>query len=976
MYGSVRDRRGGGERTVSCLLSDLVGWVAFAIFFLIFVFYAPNLLGHPDNYIPGAGGDSRDTLNEPEEHIGVTLRNTIIWKHSEGNSPAGQMRAEPCIETKSSLRSRYSGVPKRAPEGARHTVRAPRLRIQTEVKWGVGGTYTRATTERDFCSSPGEPRKVEGRSVHDNRVVNQERNSSHGIRRETLLSCINDDRIITNIFDIIASKENLVQAYLEIRSKQEETLAPSADDERETLDDIGYNWFASASLALREGRYAYKPARRIEIAAKGSGGTRSLTIASSPKDKIIQQAFRRIIEPFYEGSCKWVEIPKQEYQTAKEKFSRRLEARQREDQSKADYKKEVSAQHYGEVWEIPSIFFSGRSHGGFRPSRGVHSAMKEISTWREVIWIPDYDIKKAYDSLNQRKLIRIIRRRIADRRVTDELNKMFRCRIIGGEFGEMINGSGVPEGSVLSPLSLNIYMTELDNFVKDLKTKFDQGRRRTVTKKECRVRNTYGTKSVFRKRHGAPLARERMREALLMEYHKQHSSAYGNNKSYRRLRYIRYADNYLVGVGGSRADAQEVQKRINDFIKGNLHLEVKKDKLTHLTSDKVEFLGFVIGKPFRAMSKKLRSYPKVLEKYRRNKNRVLARLNLETSRFDRLSERLTRNKVVKGIEALLSDWGFRWRMRENISRGADIFAEEPFPEKAEEIPRQMRAEHQSRTALLQMKARAVAESGKNAVPPLEPEGTKTRRQHIDHEMLGYDLRKWVEAIRTSLVEGWKDLGPRSGIPPKIQKSRKRFVEAVNKEYKGLTHHEEAHTLAMEASGWKNRLEDETTEEKRIDEHAAMVAAQGSLVRNNIPIEANIKEIMRRLKDVGMVYEKSNKPKAADQPVTVHAIDIISWYSYKARGILNFYRCARNFHIVKNIVDFQMRMSLMYTLAKKEASSIGRIGSKYGKNITITDENGKPLARFISKGELSSMGRRYLGSEEDLSLSYFDRLLSS
>ncbi|KAJ7297478.1 hypothetical protein O6H91_Y053600 [Diphasiastrum complanatum] len=54
------------------------------------------------------------------------------------------------------------------------------------------------------------------------------------------------------------------------------------------------------------------------------------------------------------------------------------------------------------------------------------------------------------------------------------------------------------------------------------------------------------------------------------------------------------------------------------------------------------------------------------------------------------------------------------------------------------------------------------------------------------------------------------------------------------------------------------------------------------------------------------------------------------YSYKARGIPSFYRCARNFHIVKNIVDFQMRMSLMYTLAKKEASSIGRISSKYGK----------------------------------------------
>nr|QHD46951.1 hypothetical protein [Anthoceros agrestis] len=875
------------------------------------------------------------------------------------------MRAKSCIETKYSLESRYCGVPKRTPEDTRHTVCAPRLRIQTEVKWGVGETYTRSTTERFFCSSPGELRKVKGETFHDNGAVNQRKKNSNGISRERLLSCINNDGIITNIFDIITSKENLVQAYWEIRSEPG-NLTPGTDEERETLDGIREKWFQEASLALQEGRYAYRATEKIGI-GRESNRTRPLT-RTSPKDKIIEQAFRRIIEPFYEGSYKWVEIPEQEYQTAKEQFSYRLKAgRDMEDKSKADYKS-LSSKYYEKVWEIPKIF-SERSHG-FRPNRGVHSAIREISTWQEVNWILNYDIKKAYDSLHKKKLTKMIRQRIADRRVTDELNKMFQCQIIGGEIGGMSNEKSVaPPGSILSPLLLNIYMTELDNFVKNLKTKFDLGPLSTVTKRECdRMRNTYGTKSTFGKKHGAPLACEKGREAL-MEYYKQHSSAY-NQKTYRRLRYIRYADDFIIGIGGSKADAKEVQKQINDFIKGNLHLEVEKDKLTHLTSDIIEFLGFVIRKPDQAMSKKLRSYPKIIEKYRRNKNRVLARLHWETSKFDRFAEKLARNKVGKKIEALLTDWGYRWRKKENISKGAEIIAEELFLKKAGEILEQMRSEHQNKTASLQAEARALAESRKRLILP-KAKDTKNGRQHIDQRELGYDLRKWIEAIRTSLVEGWKDLG--SLVPSEILESRKSFLEAVGKEYKGLAHHEKAHTLAVKATAWKSRLRKNTTEEERV-KYAAMVAILP--IRNNILIEANIKEIMHRLKDVNIVYKKSNEPKPADQLITVHAIDIINWYGYKARGILNFYRCARNFHLVKNIVDYQMRMSLMYTIAKKEASSISKISSKYGKDVTVTDGKGKPLVKFISKGEPFSISHKFIGREEDLSLSYLDRLMTS
>ena len=66
------------------------------------------------------------------------------------------------------------------------------------------------------------------------------------------------------------------------------------------------------------------------------------------------------------------------------------------------------------------------------------------------------------------------------------------------------------------------------------------------------------------------------------------------NKIYHRLYYVRYADDYLIAVKGPKWLAKDIQKRTQNFLKSNLHFQLKEKNLIHAKDNKVEFLGFDI----------------------------------------------------------------------------------------------------------------------------------------------------------------------------------------------------------------------------------------------------------------------------------------------------------------------------------------------------------------------------------------------
>lgn len=106
-----------------------------------------------------------------------------------------------------------------------------------------------------------------------------------------------DNRGLVNdrVIEITASTDVLTMAYAKIKSKPG-NMTHGVNPE--TLDGINRKWFEQLSNDLRTGAFQFQPARRVEI-PKANGRTRPLGVAS-PRDKIIQEAMRMILEAIYE----------------------------------------------------------------------------------------------------------------------------------------------------------------------------------------------------------------------------------------------------------------------------------------------------------------------------------------------------------------------------------------------------------------------------------------------------------------------------------------------------------------------------------------------------------------------------------------------------------------------------------------------------------------------------------------------------
>lgn len=140
---------------------------------------------------------------------------------------------------------------------------------------------------------------------------------------------------------------------------------------------------------------------------------------------------------------------------------------------------------------------------------------------------------------------------------------------------------GTPQGSILSPLLCNIYMHELDRFMQELIASFNRGKMRKILPRYDKL---------MRKFKKANTVEEKM--ALRKQFRKLPCGDPMDSK-YRRLSYVRYADDFLIGVIGPRKDAEEIMQTVAKFLREKLCLELNlgKTKLTHARRSAAHFLG-------------------------------------------------------------------------------------------------------------------------------------------------------------------------------------------------------------------------------------------------------------------------------------------------------------------------------------------------------------------------------------------------
>jgi group II intron reverse transcriptase/maturase len=231
--------------------------------------------------------------------------------------------------------------------------------------------------------------------------------------------------------------------------------------------------------------------------------------------------------------------------------------------------------------------FSDHAHG-FRPGRGCHTALSEIvHGWKGVHWFIEGDISDCFGSLNHEVLMGILRENIHDNRFLRLIRHMLRAGYLE-EWRWHKTLSGAPQGGICSPILSNIYLDKLDKFVEtELLPKYNQEKRRAKNPAYQKIDNAIARA----KRRG-----DRQAVRTLRKQRRNVPSQHPQDPNYRRLRYVRYADDWLLGFSGPKAEAEEIKQQLRDFLRETLKLELSEEKtlITHARTGAAKFLGHKI----------------------------------------------------------------------------------------------------------------------------------------------------------------------------------------------------------------------------------------------------------------------------------------------------------------------------------------------------------------------------------------------
>ena len=339
------------------------------------------------------------------------------------------------------------------------------------------------------------------------------------------------------LYRILFNEELFYVAYQKIASNGGSTTKGS---DGRSIDEMSLARIETLIASLKDESYQPHPSRRVHIPKK-NGKTRPLGIPAF-EDKLVQEVVRMILEAIYEGH------------------------------------------------------FETTSHG-FRPKRSCHTALLHIQkTFSGAKWFIEGDIKGFFDNIDHDVLVGILRERISDDRFIRLIRKFLKAGYVE-DWTFHNTYSGMPQGGIVSPILANIYLDKLDKYVKEYIRHFDMGTKRRPGKESNDLANE--RKRTVRKLKKVKDGTEKAALVARLKAIEQERAAFPSGDemdgSYRRLKYIRYADDFILGIIGSKEDVLRIKEDIKSFLSESLALELSEEKtlITH-TGKSAKFLGYEI----------------------------------------------------------------------------------------------------------------------------------------------------------------------------------------------------------------------------------------------------------------------------------------------------------------------------------------------------------------------------------------------
>jgi group II intron reverse transcriptase/maturase len=341
----------------------------------------------------------------------------------------------------------------------------------------------------------------------------------------------NKDEVFTRLYRYMLRKDLYFAAY---RNLYTNNGASTRGVNNDTADGFSEGKINGIIKSLTDETYQPKPARRMYI-RKSNGKMRPLGIPTFT-DKLIQEVLRMILEAIYEP------------------------------------------------------VFLDYSHG-FRSNRSCHTALKDLKhQFHGTRWFVEGDIKGCFDNIDHHKLVDVVGSKLKDARLLKLIWKFLKAGYLE-DWQFHGTHSGTPQGGIISPLFANIYLNELDKFISGLAKNFDKPVERASTPE-------YGSIVRQRRKLSAKIAvaEEPERNTLIGEYKALTAKLLKTpfkSQTDKRIKYIRYADDFLIGVNGDRDDCVLIKTQLSKFIAEELKMELSEEKtlITH-SNEYARFLGY------------------------------------------------------------------------------------------------------------------------------------------------------------------------------------------------------------------------------------------------------------------------------------------------------------------------------------------------------------------------------------------------
>lgn len=341
----------------------------------------------------------------------------------------------------------------------------------------------------------------------------------------------NQDEVFTRLYRYMLRPDLYYLAYKNLYANNGASTKGVNDD---TADGFSEKMVQTIIKSLTDGTYLSNPARRTYI-KKSNGKMRPLGIPTFT-DKLVQEVLRMILEAVYEP------------------------------------------------------VFLNCSHG-FRPKRSCHTALGQITKgFNGMRWFVEGDIKGCFDNINHQVLVGLINGKIKDARIIQLIWKFLKAGYVE-DWKYHATYSGTPQGGIISPLFANIYLHELDKFVLKLAHEFDQP-------KACHYTTEYNRLSTLMRMLNPKIeaAQGAERDALIAQkkaLRAQKLRTPCKSQTDKKIKYVRYADDFLIGVNGGQEDCVEIKRRLTSFIANSLKMELSDEKtlITH-SSEYARFLGY------------------------------------------------------------------------------------------------------------------------------------------------------------------------------------------------------------------------------------------------------------------------------------------------------------------------------------------------------------------------------------------------